>query len=44
MTLGYGSNEKIEVVKGEVVLIPAIFDRVMIYPDKRVKFLEVFIA
>ena len=32
------------VVKGEVVLIPAIIDRVEIYPDSKVKFLEVFIA
>lgn len=32
------------VMKGEVVLIPAIFDRVEIYPEKKVIFLEVFIA
>jgi mannose-6-phosphate isomerase len=31
-------------VKGEVVLIPAIIDIVDIYPEKGVKFLEVFIA
>jgi mannose-6-phosphate isomerase len=31
-------------VKGEVVLIPAIFDKVEIFPDQKVKFLEVFIA
>jgi len=44
MKLGYGSNEIIEAVKGEVLLIPAIIDKVMIFPDKKVKFLEVFIA
>jgi mannose-6-phosphate isomerase len=32
------------VVKGEVVLIPSIINEVEIYPDRKVKFLEVFIA
>jgi len=32
------------VVKGEVVLIPSIIGRVEIYPEKTVKFLEVYIA
>jgi mannose-6-phosphate isomerase len=32
------------VVKGEVVLIPAMFDVVEIYPDVKVKFLEVYIT
>jgi mannose-6-phosphate isomerase len=32
------------VEKGEVVLIPAILNKVEIYPEKLVKFLEVFIA
>jgi mannose-6-phosphate isomerase len=31
-------------IRGEVVLIPAMFDIVEIYPDKKVKFLEVFVA
>jgi mannose-6-phosphate isomerase len=44
MVLEYGSNEKIAVMKGEVILIPAIIDRISIFPDKKVKFLEVFIA
>lgn len=34
----------VSVKKGEVVLIPAIIDEVQIYPDNRVKFIEVFIA
>jgi mannose-6-phosphate isomerase len=37
------NNHVAAVVKGEVVLIPAIFDHVEIYPDGKVKFLEVFI-
>ena len=32
------------VMKGEVVLIPAIIDKVEIFPERKVKFLEVFIA
>lgn len=44
MTLRYGVDEKIAVMKGEIILIPAILDRVVIYPDKKVKFLEVYIA
>jgi mannose-6-phosphate isomerase len=32
------------VAKGEVVLVPAIFDKVEIFPDHKVKFLEVYIA
>jgi len=36
-------EHKSGVRKGEVVLIPAIFDTVDIYPDRSVKFLEVFI-
>jgi mannose-6-phosphate isomerase len=43
MNLGYGSGEKIRVSKGEVILIPAVLNLVKIYPDKKVKFLEVFI-
>jgi mannose-6-phosphate isomerase len=31
------------IVKGEVVLIPAMFDQVEIFPERKVKFLEVFI-
>lgn len=31
-------------VKGEVVLIPAIIDKVEIFPDRKVKFLEVFVV
>ena len=31
------------IVKGEVVLIPAMFDVAEIYPDSKVKFLEVFV-
>ncbi|NTV83156.1 MAG: mannose-6-phosphate isomerase [Bacteroidales bacterium] len=31
-------------VKGEVVLIPAIYDKVEIFPERKVKFLEVFIV
>ena len=31
------------VVKGEVVLIPAIIENVEIFPERRVKFLEVFV-
>jgi mannose-6-phosphate isomerase len=30
--------------KGEVVLIPAVIDQVEIFPDRRVKFLEVYIV
>ena len=43
MILGYGVNEKIAVMKGEILLIPSILDQVVIYPDKKVKLLEVFI-
>lgn len=32
------------VMKGEVVLIPAIIDKVEIFPERKVKFLEVFVA
>jgi mannose-6-phosphate isomerase len=32
------------VVKGEVLLLPAILNDIEIYPDRKVKFLEVFIA
>jgi mannose-6-phosphate isomerase len=32
------------VAKGEVVLVPAMFDNLEIYPDRYVKFLEVFIV
>jgi mannose-6-phosphate isomerase len=32
------------VTKGEVVLIPAIIDKVEIFPERKVKFLEVFVA
>jgi mannose-6-phosphate isomerase len=32
------------IVKGELVLIPAIIDNVEIFPDRKVKFLEVYIA
>lgn len=34
----------IGVVKGEVVLIPAMFDAVEIYPERKVQFLEVYIV
>jgi mannose-6-phosphate isomerase len=44
MMLGYGEKEKIPVIKGEVVLIPAVLTQVEIFPDKKVKFLEVFIS
>jgi mannose-6-phosphate isomerase len=44
MLLVYGEKEKIAVMKGEVLLIPAILNQVEIFPDKKVKFLEVFIA
>lgn len=43
MILRYGNDEKIGVMKGEVILIPAILGQVGIYPDKKVKLLEVFI-
>ena len=44
MKLKCGENEIIEARKGETVLIPAIIGTVEIYPEKAVKFLEVFIA
>jgi mannose-6-phosphate isomerase len=43
MILGYGGDKKIAVTKGEVILIPAILNLVKIYPDKKVKLLEVYI-
>jgi len=36
-------EQKTGVRKGEVVMIPAIFDIVEIFPERKVKFLEVFI-
>jgi mannose-6-phosphate isomerase len=44
MMLRYGNGEKIGVMKGEILLIPAVLNQVEIFPDKKVKFLEVFIA
>ncbi|NTV83770.1 MAG: mannose-6-phosphate isomerase [Bacteroidales bacterium] len=44
MMLQCGDREKIEVRKGEIVLIPAIIGKVEIYPETAMKFLEVFIA
>jgi mannose-6-phosphate isomerase len=43
MRLDCGGNIKIPARKGEVVLIPAMLDKVGIYPENKVKFLEVFI-
>lgn len=43
MMLKYGEGEKIGVKKGEVLLIPASLDRVEMYPDPKVKILEVYI-
>jgi mannose-6-phosphate isomerase len=43
MILGYDGDKKIAVTKGEVILIPAILNLVKIYPDKKVKLLEVYI-
>jgi mannose-6-phosphate isomerase len=43
MTLKYDNDDKITVSKGEVLLIPAIIDTIEIYPEGKVKFLEVFI-
>jgi mannose-6-phosphate isomerase len=42
MKIKCGEHDEV-VVKGEVALIPAIFDKIDIYPDGRVKFLEVYV-
>jgi mannose-6-phosphate isomerase len=42
MMLKWNGNQRIPVKKGEVVLIPATMDRVEFFPEKNVKFLEVF--
>jgi mannose-6-phosphate isomerase len=44
MTLKYDVGEKLPVRKGEVVLIPASMDLVEVYPEIKVKFLEVYIS
>jgi hypothetical protein len=44
MMLRYGNDEKIGIMKGEILLLPAILDHVEIFPDKKVKCLEVFIS
>ena len=44
MMLRYGNGEKIGLMNGEVILIPATLGLVEIFPDKKVKFLEVFIS
>lgn len=44
MTLKYNEDKKIDVAKGEVILIPAVLNQVEIFPNKKVKFLEVFIS
>lgn len=43
MILKYDGDEKIALRKGEVVLLPASLDRVELFPDGKVKFLEVYI-
>jgi mannose-6-phosphate isomerase len=43
MVLTYGGDKKIGVTKGEIILLPAVLNLVKIYPEKKVKFLEVFI-
>jgi mannose-6-phosphate isomerase len=44
MVLKWDEGEKMGVKKGEVVLIPASMDRVELYPEGKVKFLEVYIS
>jgi mannose-6-phosphate isomerase len=44
MTLKYKNDGKMSAKKGEIVLIPANLGLVEIYPENRVKFLEVFIV
>jgi mannose-6-phosphate isomerase len=43
MTLKYGHDHGVMVRKGEIVLIPAMLDQIEVYPDKKVKFLEIYI-
>jgi len=43
MKIKCGENST-NAVMGEVVLIPAIIDKVEIFPERKVKFLEVFVA
>jgi mannose-6-phosphate isomerase len=44
MTLKYTGGQSIHVQKGEIVLIPAMLDQIEVYPDKKVKFLEIYIS
>lgn len=39
----YGNNEKLTVVRGDTVLLPASMDHVMLRPEKETEILEVFI-
>lgn len=43
MKLKYGDQESVGMVKGEVVLIPAMLEVVEVFPEGHVKFLEVYI-
>ncbi len=43
MMLKYNGGEKLPVIMGEVILFPASMDRVEIYPEGKVKLLEVYI-
>jgi mannose-6-phosphate isomerase len=44
MMLKQDGEGRIPVRKGEVVLLPSVLDKIEIYPDGKVKFLEVFIS
>jgi mannose-6-phosphate isomerase len=44
MMLKYNGEEKLPVIGGEVVLVPASMDTVEIYPGGKVKFMEVYIS
>lgn len=43
MKVNYNGEESITLKKGEVVLIPALLDVIEIFPERSVKFLEVFV-
>lgn len=44
MMLKFGGEHGVHVRKGEIVLIPAMLKMIEVYPEKNVKFLEIYIS
>lgn len=42
-TIEYNENDKIKIIKGETVLLPAVLENISLIPDKKTKLLEVYI-